>query len=224
MKKGRMIVIDGANGGGKSTAIRSLASFLSERGYEVITTREPGGTSISEQIRELLLSIHPTRMEDMTELMLFAAARAQHYREMIKPALASGKIVISDRFDSATVSFQHYARGLPLDTIEQLNTMALEGFKPDMTIILDVTPEVGMQRVINRGEALERMETEENAFHARARHGYLEQARQNPDRFTVVDASRAQEHVIADVQDVALELLNGHFHREKKFEEGGMAP
>lgn len=224
MKQGRMIVIDGANGGGKSTAIRSLASFLTDQGYEIVTTREPGGTEISEQIRSLLLAIHDTRMEDMTELMLFAAARAQHYRELIKPALEAGKIVISDRFDSATVSFQHYARGLPLETIEQLNAMALEGFKPDMTIILDVSPEVGMQRVIKRGEELERLETEESEFHARARYGYLEQARQNPERFTVVDASRTQDQVIQDVHQIGLSVARKRERALGKFADGGLVP
>lgn len=197
-----MIVCDGSNGAGKSTIMKAIEAHLQSENRDVVITREPGGTPIGEKIREVLLSSDTPEMCDITELMLFAAARAQHVREKIIPAIESGKIVISDRFDSATVSFQHHARGLPLELINQLNELAIDGFKPDITIILDLDPVTGLERVNSRGDELDRMESEKLEFLHNARNGYLSQAKSDPDHFVVIDASQPLDKVISDVIEV----------------------
>jgi len=208
MKPGIMIVCDGSNGAGKTTVIETVVQHIKAQGRDVVVTREPGGTPIGEKIREVILSPDTPEMCDMTELMLFAAARAQHIKEKILPALAEGKVVVSDRFDSATISFQHYARGLDINLINQLNDLALDGFSPDKTIVLDLDPEIGLQRVHSRGEGLDRLEDQELAFLTRARNGYLAQASENPDKFHVVDASMSKELVAEEVLSVVDSLLN----------------
>ncbi|KJY94937.1 dTMP kinase [Pseudoalteromonas piscicida] len=204
MKKGFMLVCDGSNGAGKTTVITGLEAHLKQRGIEVVMTREPGGTEISEKIREIILDPSTPEMADMTELMLFGAARAQHVREKIIPALEQGKVVISDRFDAATFSFQHYARGLDLATITTINQLALGGFRPDMNLILDLDPDEGLKRVKSRGEGLDRLEDEKQQFLQRAREGYLVQAKNDPERFTVIDASQSK----AQVLEQSIELLD----------------
>jgi dTMP kinase len=207
MAKGCMIVCDGSNGAGKSTVLQAIETHLRAAGREPVMTREPGGTPIGEKIRDILLSPETPEMCDATELLLFAAARAQHVREKIVPAIEAGKIVVSDRFDSATVSFQHYARGLPLDLIERLNAIALNGFRADLTVILDLDPAVGLERIRGRGGKLDRLEQENLDFLRRAREGYLTQARNDPGRFAVIDASQPLESVIADAVGVVDRLL-----------------
>lgn len=206
-QRGFMVVCDGSNGAGKTTLIRNLHQYLEERGLEVIVTREPGGTPIGEKIREVLLSPDTPEMCGLTELMLFGAARAQHLNEKILPALQAGKVVLCDRFDSATVSFQHYARGLDLALVQQINTLALGGFQPDLYIILDLDPEVGLNRVRQRGGTLDRLEAEQLAFLRRARTGYLAQAEQAPQRFKVLDADRDVRAVTDDAIDLVDRLI-----------------
>ncbi len=196
--QGCMIVCDGGNGAGKSTVLKAIEAHLAAKGHQFVMTREPGGTPIGERIRDILLDRDAADMCDVTELMLFGAARAQHLQQKILPAIRAGKVVVSDRFNSATVSFQHYARGLPLGVISQLNTIAIGDFKPDVTIILDLDPAVGLARVASRGSKFDRMEEENMQFLQRARHGYLEQARQDPAHFVVIDSSRPLEVVIEE--------------------------
>jgi dTMP kinase len=205
--RGFMVVCDGSNGAGKTTLIQNLRQYLEERGLETVVTREPGGTPIGEKIREVLLSPDTPEMCGLTELMLFGAARAQHLREKILPALEAGKVVLCDRFDSATVSFQHYARGLDLDLVDSINALALEGFRPDLYIILDLDPEVGLHRVQQRGGALDRLEAEQLAFLERARVGYLAQAAREPQRFKVLDADRDITAVTDDAIDLVERLI-----------------
>jgi dTMP kinase len=205
MNKGCMIVCDGSNGAGKTTVIKAIEEHLIRNHFEVVVTREPGGTRIGEKIREVLLSSDTPEMCDMTELMLFGAARAQHLREKILPALNAGKIVVSDRFVAATISFQHFARGLNIEVINQINELVLDGFKPDMNIILDLDPVIGLQRVHSRGEGLDRLEAEKLGFLEKARFGYLEQARNSPECFEIVDASQPLEAVISKV----LKIVDG---------------
>ena len=207
VQAGKMIVCDGSNGAGKSTVLAALHRHLVSRGTHPTMTREPGGTPIGEKIRELLLSRDSGEMCDVTELLLFAAARAQHLNEKILPVLQSGGIVISDRFDSATLSFQHYARGLPYELVVAINGFAIQGFKPDLTIILDLDPMVGLQRITGRGDAPDRLEQENLSFLARARFGYLEQARLNPETFVVIDAARPLEDVVAQAISAVERLL-----------------
>lgn len=202
--RGFMVVCDGSNGAGKTTLIERLRRHLEDQGLDVVVSREPGGTPIGEQIRSILLSPQTTEMCDLTELMLFGAARAQHLREKILPALEAGKVVLCDRFDSATVSFQHYARGLDLDLVTRINALALDCFRPDLYLILDLDPVAGLERVRQRGAALDRLEAEKLGFLQRAREGYLAQARQDPQCFKVLDAAQdaaqVAEQAIALVQ------------------------
>ena len=207
MKKGFMLVFDGSNGAGKTTVIKGVEKYLTLKGFDVLLTREPGGTPIGEKIREVILDPSTPEMCYMTELMLFGAGRAQHVQEKIIPALAQGKIVISDRFDAATFSFQHFARGIDLDTIVKINDLALAGFTPDMNIILDLDPREGLKRVISRGEGLDRLEDEKSNFLAKARDGYLKQAEQYPEKFEIIDAAKSKEDVLSDVINIIDSLL-----------------
>jgi len=208
MNKGFMIVFDGSNGAGKTTVIKEIEKHLIAKGFDVLLTREPGGTPIGEKIRGVILDPTTPEMSFMTELMLFGAGRAQHIQEKILPALAQGKIVISDRFDAATFSFQHYARGIDLDTIIKVNDLALAGFSPNMNIILDLDPAEGLKRVHNRGEGLDRLEDEKLEFLIKARNGYLKQAEQSPQKFEVIDASQSKDAVLTDVITVINALLS----------------
>jgi dTMP kinase len=208
MSNGLMIVCDGSNGAGKTTVIENISEFVSNLGLEVVLTREPGGTNISEKIREIILDKSNGEMFDLTELLLFAASRAQHVNEKILPAIERGAIVICDRFDAATISFQHYARGLDLKTINAINDIAKGDFQPDMNIILDLDPVVGLSRVRGRGDKLDRMEDEQMDFLIKARDGYLAQAKQSPEIFTVIDASKSKEDVAKDVIDCVSKLIS----------------
>jgi dTMP kinase len=199
MKNGFMVVFDGSNGAGKTTVIQSIEKYLISKGVDVLLTREPGGTPIGEKIREVILDPTTPEMSFMTELMLFGAGRAQHIQEKIVPALSAGKVVISDRFDAATFSFQHFARGIDIHTITKINDLALNGFSPNMNIILDLDPAEGLKRVHSRGEGLDRLEDEKADFLIRARNGYLKQAEQSPEKFAVIDASQSKEKVLSDV-------------------------
>lgn len=205
-----MLACDGSNGAGKTTVIKGIEAHLKELGVEVVMTREPGGTPISEKIRDVILDPSTPEMTGITELMLFGAARAQHVQEKIIPALQAGKVVISDRFDAATFSFQHYARGLDYNTIKTINDLALAGFKADMNLILDLDPQEGLKRVKSRGEGLDRLEDEKLQFLERARAGYLQQAEREPERFCVIDASQSQEQVLAQSIKLVERLLSTH--------------
>jgi len=205
-----MVVFDGSNGAGKTTVINEVEKYIAQKGLDVVLTREPGGTNIGEKIRNIILDPTTPEMCDTTELMLFGAGRAQHIQEKIKPALQAGKIVISDRFDAATFSFQHYARGIDLTNIMQINDLALAGFKPDMNVILDLDPVEGLNRVMSRGEGLDRLEDEKLDFLVKARNGYLTQAKEQPERFEVIDASQSKAAVLSDVIKVIDALILKH--------------
>lgn len=199
MAQGCLIVCDGNNGAGKSSVIRAIEEFLHSRGRSYLVTREPGGTRIGEKIRSVVLDPETPELCDTTELLLFAAARAQHLKEKIIPAIQAGKVVVCDRFTPATVAFQHYGRGIPLSLVQSINGFALEGFSPNLNIILDVDPEIGMRRVASRGEGLDRMEMQKLEFLKRAREGFLRQAEEAPDTFAVIDASQPFDAVSANV-------------------------
>lgn len=207
MAKGCLIVCDGNNGAGKSSVIRAIEEFLTARNHPVVITREPGGTRIGEKIREVVLDPETPELCDTTELLLFAAARAQHLKEKIIPAIAAGKVVVCDRFTPATVAFQHYGRGIALDLVRSINGFALEGFAPDLNVILDVDPEIGMKRVASRGQGLDRMERQKLEFLSRARDGFLRQAEEAPDTFVVIDASEPFDVVSGNVLAVVANLL-----------------
>ncbi|MFH1416329.1 MAG: dTMP kinase [Elusimicrobiota bacterium] len=178
--QGKFITLEGPEGSGKSTQALMLAEYLSGRGDEVVKTREPGGVSIAEQLREMLLN--PDNIIcSKTELLLYAAGRAQHTEELILPALRQGKYVICERFTHATVAYQGYGRGLDMKLIEELNNVATGGIQPDITVILDVPADEGLNRVKKSNRSFDRLESENISFHRKVRAGYLELARLNGD-------------------------------------------
>ncbi|QYY34894.1 dTMP kinase [Ruficoccus sp. ZRK36] len=203
--KGRFITFEGTEGCGKSTQLARLAKRLRADGAEVVVTREPGGTPLGEDIRHLLK--HADSGQGMcpeAEVLLFAASRAQHVRAVIRPALAAGKTVLCDRFLDSTTVYQGAARKLPADQVAALNAFAVEGCLPDMTFVLDIPAEVGLQRAWKRTcEAPDRMEQEELAFYQAVRQGFLDLAAAEPERFAVIDGTLKIDAVSAAI-DTAL--------------------
>lgn len=187
------VTFEGPEGSGKTTQARLLADYLQSRGYAVLLTREPGGTAISEQIREVLLSTRNRAMQHETEALLFSAARAQIVAELIRPALAAGKIVVCDRYADSTLAYQGYGLGLDLDALRAITRFATGGLIPDLTFYVDVPIEVGLARK-HRGE-MNRLDQKEVAYHARVRAGYLEMAKAEPARWVVVDGTRGLKTV-----------------------------
>lgn len=196
---GLFITFEGIEGCGKTTQVRQLAALLQERSRSVRMTREPGGCPIADQVRSILLDGGNRGLTPLAELLLFAAARAQHVAEVIAPALAAGEVVLCDRFTDATLAYQGFGRELDHRLIRDLNTLATGQVRPDMTILLDCPVEVGLGRAVSPVNSHqvkeERFELESLAFHQRVRDGYLELARQEPDRFRVIPANASVEEV-----------------------------
>lgn len=198
MTRGKFITVEGIEGTGKSTNIDFLTSLIEASGFEVVRTREPGGTPMAEKIRQLLLDHDQEPLPEIAELLLFFASRSLHLQNAIVPALKEGKWVICDRFTDASRAYQGSGRGLDLDRIERLAEWVQEGLEPDMTILLDAPAEIGMQRAAARGDA-DRMDSQELSFYRRVRSGYLTLANAHPDRFAVVDASQPLDQVQASI-------------------------
>jgi len=204
--KGIFITVEGPDGSGKSTQVDLLVTFLRDRQHRVLVTREPGGTSTGEAIRKILLEpARGTHLADETELFLFAAARAQHVREIILPALTQGQIVIVSRYLDATVAYQGYGRNLPLDTIRVVNQLATGGLNPDLTLILDVDSETGLHRAKGADKdtpsgEMDRIEAAGIDFHRRVRQGYFAIAAAEPGRCVIVDGRRPIAEVAAQIQ------------------------
>ena len=205
--RGFFITFEGTDGAGKTTQIRHLSAELRQAGYDICLTREPGGTHISEQIRDMLLNPDHSEMAATTELLLYTASRAQHVSEVIKPALEAGKIVISSRFADAMVVYQGYGRGLDLERINRLNRIATDGVTPDVTLVLDLPVEVGLQRVRKRRGGLDRLEREKIEFHQRLRDGYRALAEQEPQRIKIIDAQASPKQVYTQIQGAVQPLL-----------------
>lgn len=200
------ITVEGIEGVGKSTNLEFIRNFLLSRGKEVVMTREPGGTPLAEEIRALLLDhIHDNMARD-TELMLMFAARAQHIAEVIKPALASGKWVVCDRFTDATYAYQGGGRGIDPKRIAQLEDWVQGKLRPDLTILLDTTPEIGLQRAAARRQTADRFEREQQGFFGRVRQCYLDRAQAEPSRFRVIDASASLDEVKRHIETVLTEF------------------
>ncbi len=187
--KGVFITFEGPEGGGKTTQIRLLASWLRERGFDVLATREPGGTRIGDKVRALLLAPEHTEMQSEAEILLFSAARAQLVGEVIRPALARGSVVLCDRFADSTLAYQGYGRQLDLDILRSITAFATGNLAPDLTICPDLPVSEGLRRK-QGGDLAEwnRMEREQQAFHQRVREGYLALAEAEPSRWLVLDA------------------------------------
>lgn len=202
MHVGYFITFEGVEGCGKTTQIKLLADLLSARDTGTVLTREPGGCPIADKIRTILLDAENRALSPLAELMLYAAARVQHVTEVISPALQEGKIVLCDRFCDATLAYQSFGRGLDRCIIDTLNLHACQGVSPDLTVLVDCDPAVGLERARRRIEATsgpreERFELEALAFHQRVRNGYLQLAADQPDRFLIIDGSESIENIFA---------------------------
>jgi len=211
MKRGYFITFEGPEGAGKSSQIQLLAAALTSAGREVVVTREPGGTPLAEAIRNVVKGhrgdeeVHP-----VTELLLMEAARSQHVSQVIVPALEEGKVVLCDRFYDSTTAYQGGGRGLDMDIIRKMNVFASLGVEPDLTILLDLTPERGFERTGTRAETqgeYDRFELEKLDFHRRVRAVFLELARRDPRRVRVIDADRDQSAIQKDVKEAVDELV-----------------
>ncbi|CAH0990128.1 Thymidylate kinase [Sinobacterium norvegicum] len=200
------ITIEGGEGVGKTTNVEYIKQLLNASGTEFIHTREPGGTPLAEELRELLLSKRGEQVDEMAELLLVFAARSQHLNTKILPALSRGEWVLCDRFTDATYAYQGCGRNMSTALIEQLEQTVQQGVQPDLTLLLDVPVEIGMERARQRGE-LDRFESEQLAFFHRVREGYLRRAADNPQRFAVIDASQPLADVQAQIAGVILPML-----------------
>ncbi len=199
VKKGFFISLEGGEGAGKSTQHRRIVEWLSSQGRTVIEAREPGGTPVSEQIRQVLLDTRNAGLNATAELLLMFAARSQLVEEVILPALADGNVVVCDRFADASYAYQGGGRQLGAETVAKVEQLVLKDLQPDLTLLFDVPVELGMTRVAGRGEA-DRFEVESVRFFERVRKAYLERAAANPQRFKIIDASRDQEEVWLQVE------------------------
>lgn len=198
--RGFFISVEGSDGSGKSTQMKKIQEYLRSYGQEVITTREPGGTAISEAIRALLLNPENRAMTAKTEMLLYAAARAQHVEELILPALAEGKHVLTDRFADSGIAYQGYGRELG-DMVADVNRIATGGTVPDITFYLDLPPEAGIARKQSEtAHTMDRLELEEQAFHIRVQQGFAALCQQHGQRIRRIDAGRSADAVFADIQ------------------------
>jgi len=203
--KGLFITFEGVEGSGKSTQIDLLAEFLSEKGYEVVSTREPGGTAIGDKIRKIVLNPDFTEMDFKAEALLYAANRAQHVAEVIAPALAQGKIIISDRYTDSSLAYQSFGRGLDQKKVENISEWATGGLEPDLTILLDIPADKGLKRT-SRSLA-DRIEQENIDFHDRVFKGFLKLAKKFPKRFKVIDATKDVDQIHQEVVKLVEKLL-----------------
>ena len=216
---GTFITFEGIDGSGKSTQLRLLNNFLRANSWDPLVTREPGGTPVGLRLRAALLDA-TEEVDPLTELLVFAADRAQHVRRVIRPALAAGQIVISDRYADATIAYQGAGRGFPPQLIAEIVYLATEGLKPDLTILFDVGIEESTRRTTRRSTGKnsankagrDRLDIEDAAFHTRVRDAYLVIASAEPERVKVVDASGPVEHTQARVRDIVIPFLKGRAH------------
>jgi len=206
MPQGYFISLEGGEGAGKSTQNRRIVQWLSEHGHAVVETREPGGTVISEQIRRLLLDTRNAGLNPIAELLLMFAARSQLVQDVIRPALAAGKVVVCDRFTDASYAYQGGGRELGAETVARVEKLVLDDLQPDLTLLFDVPVETGMKRAARRGEA-DRFEAESLRFFERVRSAYLARAEADSGRFRVIDAGLDEERVWAQVRAILVKRL-----------------
>ena len=202
--RGLFITLEGGDGAGKSTQIRNIESFFEKKGLVVVHTREPGGTAISEKLRDILLDSENSEMEDVTEMLIYAASRAQHVREFVMPALEKGQIVICDRFVDSSIAYQAFGRGLG-DMVGVVNDYATAGLAPDITFWMDIDPKAGKERVSKMGD-FDRLESEELDFHYSVYGGYKALAEICPERIKRIDASKSVEEISEDIEAYLVEL------------------
>jgi len=194
------ITFEGGEGSGKSSALKLLDERLRKEGYETVLTREPGGTPIAEEIRNVILDKANTKMDPRTEALLYAASRRQHLVEKVWPALKEDKIVLCDRYLDSSLAYQGGARGLGIDNVLNVNLFATEGTFPDLTLLFDIEPELGLERIAkNASREVNRLDLEKIDFHRGVRKTFLELAARYPERFVIIDASQPLDKVVEDV-------------------------
>lgn len=202
------ITLEGVEGSGKSTLINFIRDYIEGSGKTVVVTREPGGIDIAEQIRSVILDKKNTKMEGRTEALLYAAARRQHLVEKVIPSLNEGNIVLCDRFVDSSLAYQGFARGLGIDEVFSINKFAIGDFLPDLTLYLDLDPQVGLNRIAkNKGREINRLDLEEIDFHLKVREGYEEVLKRFPERMVRIDANQEIEQVMVDIIKVLVERL-----------------
>ena len=203
------VTIEGPEGSGKSSVTKEVVKKLEDEGYEVVLTREPGGTPIAEQIRNVILDKANTKMDSMTEALLYAASRRQHLVEKVWPLSKQGKIVISDRFVDSSLAYQGGARGLGIDKILALNQYATDGYYPELTLLFDLDPKIGLERIAaNKNREVNRLDLEKIEFHNSVRQTFLSLAKRFPDRYVVLDASKSFDEVVEDAYKAVKDRLS----------------
>lgn len=208
--KGLFITFEGNDGSGKSSVIEVIQNELINRGYDIVNSREPGGSKIAEKIRNVILDIDNTGMDDKTESLLYAASRREHIQKTVLPALNEGKIVLCDRFIDSSLAYQGHARGIGIDNVYHMNLFATDGLLPDLTLLICVRPEIGLARIQNNNRgAFDRLENEKMSFHQKVYEGYLEVAKKFPNRIVVVNGEQSKEEVQKDALAVVIKFLEG---------------
>lgn len=205
--KGLFITFEGVDGCGKSTQLRFLGEYLSQEGYDVVFTREPGGCALAEKIRELLLDVGNSEMDEKTEALLYAAARAQHVAQVIRPALEMGKIVLCDRFIDSSLAYQGVGRGLGIKNIMEINRFAIGGIMPDKTFFLDYPPELAFERM-SKKRVHDRLEQEEMQFHQLLYSGFVELTGLYPERVIRVDANGNKLETSEKIKKIMVDILS----------------
>ena len=204
------ITIEGVEGSGKSSSTNDVVNRLRKEGYDIITTREPGGTPIAEKIRDIILDVNNTNLDPRAEALLYAASRRQHLIEKVWPALKQGKIVICDRFIDSSLAYQGGARNLGIENITNINMFATENTWPDLTLLFDIDPELGLDRIRkNQGREVNRLDLEKIEFHKKVRETFLNLAKKYHDRYVIIDASKSQKEVEEEDYNIIKERLNG---------------
>ncbi len=202
------ITFEGGEGSGKSTALRTVAARLEKEGIPFIISREPGGTPIAEEIRNVILDKKNTAMDPRTEALLYAASRRQHLVEKVWPALKEGKLVLCDRYLDSSLAYQGGARNLGIDAVLNVNLFATEGTYPDLTLLFDIDPKLGLERIAaNKGREVNRLDLEKLSFHEGVRNTFHELAKRYPERYVVIDASKGQSEVAEDVYKAIKERM-----------------
>lgn len=205
---GKFITFEGPEGSGKTSVIDGVYNYFTTKGYDVIVTREPGGIKISEDIRNIILSKDNTEMDAYTEALLFAAARSQHLKEKVLPALEKGTIVLCDRFIDSSLAYQGHARGLGIDEVYSINKFAIGNHLPDITLFIDVPPKMGLERVFsNKNRKVDRLDLETLEFHNKVYDGYKILAEKFKNRFIIVDGTNSKEEVIEDTIQIIKSYL-----------------
>lgn len=209
---GILISLEGPDGAGKTTVLKEILPEIKKMKRDIISTREPGGVRLAEEIRQLILDPKNTEIDSKTEMLLFAAARRLHMQEKMLPALKAGKVVIVDRFIDSSVAYQGYGRELGVEVVDWLNKFATDGLKPDLTLYFDIDTDVALDRIMsNRADEVNRLDLERAEMHRKVRQGYLKMVEKEPQRFVTIDASQSVEKVVSDTIEAIKERFASVF-------------